>query len=108
VCFDPALSSFDGAVDPHPVKPTYPPVIAAPENPNVHELTLTTGNPKGITVQRRILRAGLLGCASLPDARVTATASTGMAPTASAQIAAALSAPSPQAGPTLSSVPGSA
>lgn len=72
-----SVSSFDGSANPHPVKPTDTAVIAAPENPSVHELTLTTCNPKGSAAQRLILRALLVGSKPLPGAKVgpgTATA----------------------------------
>lgn len=106
-----AVSSFDGAANPHPVKPTYTAVIAAPQNPSVHELTLTTCNPKGSAAQRLILRAVLVGSAPLPGAKVAPTA---MTPTA-APIATPTATPNktpdppvPPARPTAASLPGPA
>ncbi|HEV7209654.1 MAG TPA: sortase [Mycobacteriales bacterium] len=52
-----AVPTFDGKANPHPVLPTDVSVIAPPGTAGVHELTLTTCNPKGSASQRLILRA---------------------------------------------------
>ncbi len=61
-----SATTFDGTNNPHPVEPTDISVIAAPTNPTVHELTLTTCNPKGSAAQRLVLRAVLVKAIVLP------------------------------------------
>lgn len=61
-----SATTYDGTVNPHPVKPTDVSVIAPPADPTVHELTLTTCNPKGSAAQRLILRAVLVAVADAP------------------------------------------
>lgn len=58
--------SFGATANPHAVQPTDVSVIAPPADPAVHELTLTTCNPKGSAAQRLILRAELVGAKVLP------------------------------------------
>jgi sortase A len=61
-----SATSFDGTANPHPVSPTDVSVIEAPQNRTIHELTLTTCNPKGSAAQRLVLRAVLIEAAVLP------------------------------------------
>jgi sortase A len=61
-----SATTYDGTVNPHPVKPTDISVIAPPTDPTVHELTLTTCNPKGSAAQRLILRAVLVKVTDAP------------------------------------------
>ena len=84
-----SVTSFDGTVNPHPVLPTDISVIAAPTDPRVHELTLTTCNPKGSAAQRLVLRAVLVGVrlvpgkhAVLPDIHAPASGAPAPGPTA--------------------------
>lgn len=61
-----SATSFGGTANPHAVEPTDVSVIAPPTDPTVHELTLTTCNPKGSAAQRLILRAVLVKAQVLP------------------------------------------
>lgn len=53
------VPTFDGQPNPHPVLPTDFHVVAQPDDPNAHWLTLTTCHPKGSARQRLILRLTL-------------------------------------------------
>jgi sortase A len=75
-----SVTSFDGQPNPHPVLPTDTAVIAPPKDPTVHELTLTTCNPKGSARQRLILRAVLVSSKPLPGAKVAPGATEPTAP----------------------------
>ncbi|MDQ1712314.1 MAG: sortase [Frankiaceae bacterium] len=53
------VASFDGQSNPHPVTPTTFSVVARPNDPAAHWLTLTTCHPKGSARQRLVLRLQL-------------------------------------------------
>lgn len=61
-----SATTFDGTANPHPVEPTDVSVIQPPADSTVHELTLTTCNPKGSAAQRLVLRAILVKATVLP------------------------------------------
>lgn len=85
-----SATSFAGTNNPHPVEPTDISVVDAPTDPTVHELTLTTCNPKGSAAQRLVLRAVLVRAvllpgrhAPIPNIHAPASASPTPAPTVS-------------------------
>jgi sortase A len=64
-----SATTFDGTANPHPVLPTDVSVIQPPTDPTVHELTLTTCNPKGSAAQRLVLRAVLITVQDAPGSK---------------------------------------
>lgn len=61
-----AVGSWDGLPNPHPVLPTDFHVVAQPQDPSAHWLTLTTCHPKGSARQRLVLRLVLTHTLPLP------------------------------------------